>query len=323
MAGEQDAVRGEAEHLTDHPESGQRLHERDRELDSATRSLDRLCHEFEAGGTEIGEVLLFSGPAGNGKTSVLDELRRMAGLRRGCTFLSGRGGERQTKEPFHVLRQLLLPVLGGMTEAERAEVFGDWYSIVGPAIGLKPPNDEMEPLDPQGIRDGLTHVITQLAPRRAPLVMVVDDLHWADLESLAWLASFAGQARYLPVLLVFAYRDEFVEEASAHHQQIESQASRKHLLRPLTPESVALCSAGRSSARRPRTCSAVRSGPSPRASRSTPTPCCARSASRAWPRSRTPPRSCATWPPPPRAWTRPTGRANSGSAPCGSPRPPR
>ncbi|MER5642019.1 AAA family ATPase [Kitasatospora sp. NPDC002227] len=240
MAGEQDAVR--SEDGTGRAEGAQHLHERDRELESARRSLARLCDEFAAGGTEIGEVLLLDAPAGHGKTSVLDELRRMAGLRKNCTFLTGRGGERQTNEPFHVLRQLLHPVLSSLTEGERAEVFGDWYSIVGPAIGLMPPSGEMESfLDPQGIRDGLTHVLTQLAPRRAPLVMVVDDLHWADLESLAWLATFAARTRYLPVLLVFAYRGaEIRDEALAFQQQIENQASRKHLLRPLSPDSVAL-----------------------------------------------------------------------------------
>ncbi|WP_441248784.1 ATP-binding protein [Kitasatospora sp. McL0602] len=241
MAGQQDALQGEGEHRPGAPAGGgQRLLEREAELASVAQSLAKLCDEFEAGGTEIGELLTFSAPAGHGKTSVLDEVRRMAGLRKNCTFLSGRGGERQTKEPFHVLRQLLLPVLGSLTETERAEVFGGWYSIVGPAIGLVPPSGEMEPLDPQGVRDGLDYVLTQLAPRRAPLVMVVDDLHWADLESLGWIADFAGRSRNLPVLLVFAYRgDEIPEDAVAFHRQIESQATRKHTLRMLNPASVA------------------------------------------------------------------------------------
>ncbi|WP_052681853.1 ATP-binding protein [Saccharothrix sp. ST-888] len=69
--------------------------------------------------------------------------------------------------------------------------------------------------------------------------MVVDDLHWADQESLGWLASFAARTRHLPVLLVFAYRDEFQDEARALQQQIEDQASRRHELRPLNPASVA------------------------------------------------------------------------------------
>ncbi|WP_344635747.1 ATP-binding protein [Kitasatospora cystarginea] len=217
----------------------QTLHEREAELRSAEHALDRLCRRFAAGGTEIGELLVFSAPAGGGKTSILDQVRRLAGLREDCTVLSGRGGERQTTEPFHVLRQLLLPVLGTLDKDELAEVFGAWYGIVGPAIGLVPPSGEVERLDPQGVQDGLDYLLSQLAPRRAPLVMVVDDLHWADQESLGWLASFAARTRHLPVLLVFAYRDEFQEEAQALQQQIQEQATRSHELRPLNPASVA------------------------------------------------------------------------------------
>ncbi|MFJ9521651.1 ATP-binding protein [Kitasatospora sp. NPDC101801] len=215
-----------------------RLRERDEELRTAEQALDRLCQDFEAGGTEIGELLVYASPAGLGKTAVMDHVRRLAKLRKTCTVLSGRGGERQIKEPFHVLKQLLLPVLGGLTEAERSEVFGGWYGIVGPAIGLVPPSGEVEQLDPQGVRDGLDYVLTQLAPRRAPLVMMVDDLHWADQESLTWLASFSVRARHLPVLLVFAHRNEFEEEGRSLQQQIESQATRRHVLRPLNPASV-------------------------------------------------------------------------------------
>ncbi|KQV13360.1 MULTISPECIES: AAA family ATPase [unclassified Kitasatospora] len=217
---------------------GGHLRERDEELRTAEQALDRLCQDFEAGGTEIGELLVYASPAGLGKTAVMDHVRRLAKLRKTCTVLSGRGGERQIKEPFHVLKQLLLPVLGDLTEAERIEVFGGWYGIVGPAIGLVPPSGEVEQLDPQGVRDGLDYVLTQLAPRRAPLVMMVDDLHWADQESLTWLASFAVRSRHLPVLLVFAHRNEFEEEGRSLQQQIESQATRRHVLRPLNPASV-------------------------------------------------------------------------------------
>ncbi|WP_405014150.1 ATP-binding protein [Kitasatospora sp. NBC_01539] len=221
------------------PPTEETLRERDAEVYAAEQAVIGLCRKFAAGGTEIGEVLLYSGHGGMGKTSILHRVRRMAKLQPECTVLFARGGERQRNEPFRVLRQLLQPVLGSLSEDEKEEVFGSWYGIVGPAIGLVPPSDELEPLDPQGVRDGLDFVFTQLAPRRAPLVMVVDDLHWADMESLNWLASFAVRSRELPVLLVLAYRDEFDHTAHGLRHQIESIAQHRHELRRLTPDTVA------------------------------------------------------------------------------------
>ncbi|CAN3984316.1 hypothetical protein KPATCC21470_7035 [Kitasatospora purpeofusca] len=214
-----------------------RLRDRDAEIRSAEAAVDKLCRDFAAGGTEIGELLTFSGRPGIGKTTLLHEVRRIAKLRPNATVLFARGGERQFNEPYHVLRQLLQPVLGSLGPGEFRQVMGTWEEVVGPAMGLKQPKKGARRLDPQGVRDGLDFVLTQLAPRRAPLVMLVDDLHWADLESLSWLAQFAVRARELPVLLVFAYRDDtadWQQESQDHHRAVASLATRRHQLSRLS-----------------------------------------------------------------------------------------
>ncbi|WP_280719744.1 AAA family ATPase [Kitasatospora sp. MAP5-34] len=211
------------------------LHERVAEIRSAAEAINSLCRGADADGEEIGELLLYVGPVGLGKTAVLTEVRRLA-KREDCTVLFARGGEQQRNEPFHVARQLLQPVVAALAEGEQRQVFGRWFDIAGPAVGLLPPTGQ---LDPQGVRDGLDFVLTQVVQRRAPLAVIVDDLHWADLESLQWLAAFAVRARELPVLLVFACRDEFPDEALAFHRSIVGRADRRHELRPLQPASVA------------------------------------------------------------------------------------
>ncbi|MFF3067906.1 ATP-binding protein [Kitasatospora sp. NPDC057936] len=218
-----------------------RLRDRDAELRSAETAVEKLCREFAAGGTEIGELLTISGRPGIGKTSLLHEVRRTAKLRDGATVLFARGGEQQVKEPYHVLRQLLQPALTGLPPAEFRQVMGTWEEVVGPAMGLKQPKAGARRLDPQGVRDGLDYVLTQLAPRSAPLVMIVDDLHWADLESLSWLTQFAVRARELPVLLVFAFREDehdWQPEAHPHHSTVLKLATRRHELNRLSLTSV-------------------------------------------------------------------------------------
>ncbi|MFB7666029.1 AAA family ATPase [Kitasatospora sp. NPDC056138] len=209
------------------------MHERDSELHAARTAIRMLC-----GGDEtdpgVGEILLYVGPPGLGKTALLTEVRRAATRDADCTVLFARGGEQQRHDPFRVVRQLLRPVLGTLREAERREVFGPWAEIVGPAVGLVPPAGQ---LDPQGVRDGLDFVVTQLARRRAPLVLMVDDLHWGDPESLGWLTSFSHHARELPVLMVLACRDEFPEEAGPL-QDRAVRAGGRYDLRPLRPASI-------------------------------------------------------------------------------------
>ncbi|MFF5922387.1 ATP-binding protein [Streptomyces flavochromogenes] len=183
-----------------------------------------------------GGILAYAAPAGLGKTSLLAEIRRRAGAR-GCTVLSARGGDQEQRVAFHVARQLLQPQLAHVTDAELRERLGSWYDIVGPALGLRA-SAEGSPPDPQGLRDGLDWVLTHLAVRRAPLVVVLDDVHWADPESLGWLAAFAPRAEELPMLLVVAYRpDELPAEGVEFTGRRSGQ--RPLDLAPLTSSAVA------------------------------------------------------------------------------------
>ncbi|GGX59146.1 hypothetical protein GCM10010515_28760 [Streptomyces fructofermentans] len=185
-----------------------------------------------------GGLLAFAGRAGIGKTSLLAEVRRRAAAK-GCTVLSARGGDQEQGVAFHVARQLLQPQLAGVPEAELRASLGSWYDIVGPALGLCAAAEGAPP-DQQGLRDGLDWVLTHLAVRRAPMVLVLDDAHWADPESLQWLAAFAPRAEELPLLLVVAYRpDELPEHADAFRALPGRAGGRPLDLEPLSATAVA------------------------------------------------------------------------------------
>ncbi|WP_405786326.1 ATP-binding protein [Streptomyces sp. NBC_01367] len=209
--------------------------ERDAELAIVDEALDQLTGPGPDAG---GALLAFSGPAGLGKTTLLAELRRRA-LARNCTVLAARGGEQEQTQPFHVARQLIQPQLAGTSEQELRAALGGWYPIVGPALGLCAPEQGVPP-DPQGLRDGLDWVLTHLVVKRAPVALVLDDAHWADPESLGWLAAFAPRAEHLPLLLVVAYRpDELPEHADAFRTLPGRAGQRPLPLAPLTPAAVA------------------------------------------------------------------------------------
>ncbi len=73
------------------------------------------------------------------------------------------------------------------------------------------------------------------------MVMIVDDLHWADAESLSWLAKFAVRSDMLPVLLVFAFRDDESDWPTETHglrKDVLALKGRKHELNRLNLSSV-------------------------------------------------------------------------------------
>ncbi|MFD5448394.1 ATP-binding protein [Streptomyces sp. NPDC127100] len=209
------------------------LWERDEEVAAITRAVDTLCADRSSSGT----LLVCRGEAGLGKTALLAETRRIAEAR-GCTVWSARGGETLRSVPFNVVRQLLQPALVSMLPEEAREYLGDWYDIAGPALGIAEPGERQA--DPQGVCDGLVAAVRRLARREWPLVLLVDDVHWADQETLRWLAALAGRLDETSALMVIAHRPGDVTGDSARHLDTVEAAGRPLApLSALTPEATA------------------------------------------------------------------------------------
>ncbi|MFD3719171.1 AAA family ATPase [Streptomyces sp. NPDC058674] len=218
----------------------QPLLERESEILAIHRSVDDLFGVPDNGSaTRRGGVLTFAGSGGIGKTTLLAEARRHA-VERGCTVLFARGGEQERQVPFHVMRQLIQPTFAAMTEEERRDVLGNWYGIIAPALGLTAAPKGPAAPDPQGVRDGLDWVVTHLTVRSAPVVLVLDDAHWADAESLAWLTAFAARAEELAMLIMVACRpDEIPADAASLRALMGRQGTRPHELASLSTGAVA------------------------------------------------------------------------------------
>ncbi|MEU9276309.1 AAA family ATPase [Streptomyces sp. NPDC048342] len=210
------------------------LWEREEETAVVTEALDVLC----ADRSTSGNLLVLHGEAGIGKTALLAETRRIA-ERRGCTVWSTRGVETLRSVPFHVVRQLLQPALVSLLPEEAREYLGDWYDIAGPALGLTDPGDRRA--DPQGVCDGLVAAVRRLARRDWPLVLLIDDAHWADQETLAWLAAFVERLDDLSVLVLVARRPGGVSGDSARHLDAVAAAAGRPVrtINALTPDATA------------------------------------------------------------------------------------
>jgi DNA-binding CsgD family transcriptional regulator len=173
------------------------LLERERELFVISESL--ACARVGAG-----TVLLVEGQAGIGKTVLVEEARKgAAGL--GMGVLAARGGELEAEFPFGVVRQLFEPVIRELSAAERARVLAGAAGLAAPVVaGANAPAAAGEDRS-SAVSHGLYWLTVNLA-ERAPLLVAVDDLHWADVPSVRFLLFLSRRLAGLPVGLVMCVR---------------------------------------------------------------------------------------------------------------------
>ncbi|WP_460112239.1 ATP-binding protein [Streptomyces platensis] len=130
-----------------------------------------------------GEAVMIEGAPGIGKTSLLSEARRIAAST-GFQVASARGAEFESDFPFGVVRQLFEPLLARMTMEERHRTLSGTAGQA--AIVLKRVVPERPPGGDFAVLHGLYWLTADLCDEQ-PLMIAVDDLHWADSDSLKFL----------------------------------------------------------------------------------------------------------------------------------------
>lgn len=178
------------------------LLERDQEL---ARLESALTGAREGRGTFV----VLEGPAGIGKTALL-AAARTAAANSGMHVLRSRGSELERDFAFGVVRQLFEPVLAGLSELERADLLQQ-SSGSGTGLGrvLGDPALDGEFRSDVDSSFALLHGLYWLCANLAavkPLLLVVDDAHWADAPSLRYLVFLLTRLEELNVALVVATR---------------------------------------------------------------------------------------------------------------------
>ncbi len=167
------------------------LLERERELAAVDDLLER------------GGVVLIEGRAGIGKTALLEAAcRRAAGA--GRQVLRARGSELEAGFAFGVVRQLFERRLASVDDDDRdALLAGSAGAVRALLLGEL---IEMSAFDTSfAMLHGLYWLTINLADR-GPLLIVVDDAHWADEPSLRWLAYVAPRLEGPAVAVLVALR---------------------------------------------------------------------------------------------------------------------
>jgi len=206
-----------------------RLLERDAELDA-------VGHALAQARRGAGAVVAIDGPAGVGKTALV-EATRAAAADAGMLVLSARGAELEHEFVFGVVRQLFDHVA---RDTDPAVVFAGAARFAAPLLEIDLEGvTAAPPEDPFAARHALYWLTANLAAEQ-PVALIVDDGHWADGASLAFLAHMAHRAEEIGLALVLAVRSE--ESAPALDAVRRLAAARAtHLgVRPLGTEAAAV-----------------------------------------------------------------------------------
>jgi DNA-binding CsgD family transcriptional regulator len=149
---------------------------------------------------ERGQVIAVIGAPGIGKTAIGAMARSLA-ADAGVRVLRARGAELEQSFAFGVARQLFDGVVRSAEDRDElfAEAAASARAVLDPQSGAAP-DSQFELL--HGLFWFLVHVAD-----RGPLVAIVDDLHWADPGSIAFVGYLARRLEELPVLLVVTSRD--------------------------------------------------------------------------------------------------------------------
>ena len=172
-----------------------------------------LARRLAAAREGRGSVCLLAGEPGIGKTRLATEASALA-RRHGFQVLTGHCDEAGAV-PYQPFAEALRAYLHRASPAQAQEALPP--PVATELVRLVPRLAEgvagVRPLAPTGgaarpaLVEAMGEFIARLATGAGPVLLFVDDLHWADEGSLAMLHHLARQAPALPLLIVGTYRD--------------------------------------------------------------------------------------------------------------------
>jgi DNA-binding NarL/FixJ family response regulator len=169
------------------------------------RELAQVGELIEATADGEFRFAVVEGPAGAGKTALLNVLAADA-ADADIRVLRATGLELEREYPFGVVRQLFEPALHRLDPMERAEVFSGVAALAEELLSGRDPSSGPKPADAGfALAHSFYWTVVGLSDL-GPLVLVVDDVQWADAMSLRVLAFLLKRAEELPLLLALARR---------------------------------------------------------------------------------------------------------------------
>lgn len=215
----------------------EQLINRERETAELRTALDDACAGH-------GRIVLLGGEPGIGKTRLASVLAGEAESR-GVPVWWGRGWEDGSAPAFWPWNVALRRWMDRVGRDAVLAAAGPWVSELAHVFPVLREHGaaSTEWRDNDGARFQLFDVVTRFlgaVARSSGLVVVLDDVHWADQSSLKLLEFVASDLADTRLLVVATYRDTEVERASPFHATLSRLArestSRRLIVHGLSPE---------------------------------------------------------------------------------------
>ncbi len=243
---------GRAEHLT--PVGARREPEpfalaRSAPLVGRDRELGQLRQLLSDCIATRGGMALFAGEPGIGKTRLSQEIGKLA-VERGALVLEGRCYASASPNPYGAFVEILDEFIRSSDDdAIDAVLVRDAPTIAlllpemaERARRIAPSSAAPTQPQPRQLSNSLADVIGRMAAK-SPLVLILDDLHWADAVTAGALRQLARRLSQRRILILGTYRDEEHEMGQPFADLLEEllrQRACEHIaLRGLSPEDTA------------------------------------------------------------------------------------
>ncbi|MGO8946092.1 MAG: helix-turn-helix transcriptional regulator [Ktedonobacterales bacterium] len=178
-----------------------------------------LSRYLELADTGHGHTLLIAGEAGIGKSRFATEAKVRAHAR-GMQAAQGNCFESDRAVPYAPLIDLLRDLLSNRSSSGIAELLGTAAPELvklSPEVNARLPGVVPAPTaTPEQEKRRLFHALTQTLIQVAqdrPLLLVIEDIHWCDDNTLDFLLSWARLTATYPVLVMLTFRSDEIQDS--------------------------------------------------------------------------------------------------------------
>lgn len=209
------------------------------ELIGRSREMEELKDIYQLAKQRNGQTVFIAAPAGIGKSRLIQEFQLHVQLDE-VSFTQGNCFE-QGMTAYQPVAKALKPLLP-LTSKNVIDKYGSVLVKLLPELknkGYEPAPQLEEYAEKARLFESVTGWLKEVSELQ-PLVIYIEDLHWADTPSIDLLNVCIRELREYPIMILTSFRDDEVEPTSRIFQTVEENLTNEMKLSPLNAENVGI-----------------------------------------------------------------------------------